>query len=143
MYLRALRTIPNLSIHYGHFLTHVVKMPLAQSRPGDVQYVEVVKTEEKGSDVNLATHLLNDAYLGRYEVAAIISNDSDLVEPLKIVTDQLGKVVGVVNPHEHPSRDLLRHATFFRTIRRNTLAKSQFPDLLTDQHGSFHKPASW
>jgi hypothetical protein len=51
-YLRALMTIPNLSITYGHFLLHDVSMPLAAPGCG---FARVVKTEEKGSDVNLAT----------------------------------------------------------------------------------------
>jgi len=29
LYLRALRTLPNLEIHFGHYLTHKVGMPLA------------------------------------------------------------------------------------------------------------------
>jgi hypothetical protein len=58
VYLRALETIPGLSIHYGHYLSHVTRMPLARPRRGGARTVEVVKTEEKGSDVNLATLLL-------------------------------------------------------------------------------------
>jgi hypothetical protein len=49
--MRALETIPSLSIHYGHYLTHVTRMPLANPRRGGARTVEVVKTEEKGSDV--------------------------------------------------------------------------------------------
>ena len=48
VYLRALQTIPNLSIHYGHYLSHTVRMPLAHPRPGGPSTVEVIKTEEKG-----------------------------------------------------------------------------------------------
>ena len=36
------------------------------------------KTEEKGSAVNLAVHLLNDGWLDAYDCAVVISNDSDL-----------------------------------------------------------------
>ena len=54
-YLRALQTIPNLTIHYGHFLTNVVRMPLAQPSPAGPQTALVLKTEEKGTDVNLTT----------------------------------------------------------------------------------------
>src|SRR6266498_1448067 len=61
-YLRALRTIPNLSIHTGHYLSHSVRMRLANPPPGGPATVEVIKTEEKGSDVNLATYLLLDAF---------------------------------------------------------------------------------
>jgi hypothetical protein len=55
LYWRALRTIPNLEVILGSFLTHEVKMPLSPIGTG---YAKVLKTEEKGSDVNLATHLL-------------------------------------------------------------------------------------
>ncbi len=93
-YLRALETLPNLEIHYGHFLTHIVKMPLARPVLGLPEYVEVVKAEEKGSDVNLATHLLHDAHRHRFEAAVVISGDSDLLEPVRIVIQELGKPVG-------------------------------------------------
>jgi hypothetical protein len=39
------------------------------------------KVEEKGSDVNLASHLLLDAFQNSFDVGAVLSNDSDLVEP--------------------------------------------------------------
>jgi hypothetical protein len=58
MYLRALGTLPEVEVHYGHYLNHKVKMLLAQPQPGGPKFVEVIKTEEKGSDVNLATHHL-------------------------------------------------------------------------------------
>ena len=40
--------------------------------------VNIIKTEGKGSDVNLAVHLLNDGWLDAYDCAVVISNDSDL-----------------------------------------------------------------
>ena len=60
--MRALRTLPNLDIILGHYLTHAVMMPLANPAPGQSRYVRVLKSEEKGSDVNLATHLVHDAH---------------------------------------------------------------------------------
>jgi hypothetical protein len=75
VYLRALETIPGLSIHHGHYLSHVTRMPLARPRRRGARTVEVVKTEEKGSDVNLATFLLLDAFKRGCEVAVVISND--------------------------------------------------------------------
>jgi hypothetical protein len=143
LYLRALRTIPNLSIHLGSFLTHEVFMPLAATAGTGPRYVKVIKTEEKGSDVNLATHLLNDAFRGDFEVAVIVSNDSDLLEPLKIVRCEYGLPVGVLNPHKRPSRSLHAHATFFKSIRAGVLAASQFPVQLQDAHGTITKPAGW
>ena len=107
------------------------------------EYVRVIKTEEKGSDVNLATHLLHDAHMGRFEVAVVVSNDSDLLEPIKIVRDQLGKKVGILNPHKKPSRALLPHIDFIKQIRAGALQASQFPVTMSDQHGTFTKPATW
>jgi hypothetical protein len=64
MYLRALRTLPDLEIIYGSFLSHDVQMPLADPVPGGPRFAKVIKTEEKGSDVNIAAQLINDAFRG-------------------------------------------------------------------------------
>ena len=105
--------------------------------------MRVIKTEEKGSDVNLATHLLHDAHMGRFDIAVVVSNDSDLLEPIKIVRGQLGKKVGILNPHKNPSRALLPHIDFIKQIRAGVLQASQFSPVLTDQHGTFTKPGAW
>jgi uncharacterized LabA/DUF88 family protein len=144
LFLRALRTLPNLEIIYGHFLEHVVSMRRANPIPGGPNYVEVIKTEEKGSDVNIAAHLVNDGHKRRYEVAVLISNDSDLVEPVKIVRNELKFPVGVLNPiPTMPSHELRKYATFVKPIRQGVLAASQFPSTLKDVNGTFYKPPSW
>ena len=144
IYLRALRTISDLEIVYGHFLEHEVSMPLASSLPGKTKYVKVMKTEEKGSDVNIAAHLINDGYKGLYQVAILVTNDSDLVEPIKIVQNDLKLTAGVLNPRPvTPSQELRKFATFVKPIRKGVLAASQFPNTLIDRTGTFHKPAKW
>src|SRR5262245_47530718 len=90
VFLRALETLPNLTVTYGHFLTNTVRMPLARPVPGGPRFADVIKTEEKGSDVNLASHLLLDAFRQDCEIAFIISNDSDLAEPIKIARHEFG-----------------------------------------------------
>jgi uncharacterized LabA/DUF88 family protein len=140
IYLRALQTIPNLEIVYGHFLTHEIMMPLAPPKSG---YVKVIKTEEKGSDVNLALHLLSDGYKNAYDVAVIVSNDSDLLLPVQFVKKELGKKVGILNPQKHPSKVLIANADFVKNIRQGVLSKSLFPTTLTDSQGTFTKPATW
>jgi hypothetical protein len=136
-------TLPGVSIHLGHFLSHEVTMPLVVP-PGQRQtYARVVKTEEKGSDVNLATHLLHDAHMGRFDVAVVVSNDSDLLEPIKIMREQLGKKVGVLNPHKNPSRALLPHIDFIKQIRAGVLSASQLPATMRDTTGTFTKPPAW
>ena len=142
-YIRALQTLSHLEIVYGHFLSHNVRMPLAHPIVGQPRTVEVLKTEEKGSDVNLAVQLLHDAYQNRYESAVVISGDSDLLSAVQIVKNELGKPVGVLNPQKRPSRMLQQHATFYKHIRPGVLAGSQFPRVLKDQHGTFNKPSEW
>ena len=143
LYLRALRTLPNVEIHYGHYLSHEVMMPAAAPLPGGQRYVRVIKTEEKGSDVNLATHLVADAYENAFDAAALITNDSDLLEPVRLVRKRLKKTVGILNPQEHPSFVLNKAASFFKQIRPAALAASQFPDEIEDPIGKFRKPPSW
>jgi hypothetical protein len=143
LYLRALGTLPRVSIHLGHFLTHEVMMALCVPTGQPQKYVKVIKTEEKGSDVNLATHLLHDAHRGRFDIGVVVSNDSDLLEPIKIVRQDLNKRVGILNPHPNPSRALLPHIDFIKQIRAGVLRASQFPAVLTDANGRFTKPANW
>jgi hypothetical protein len=139
-YLRALATIPHLTIHYGHFLTHPTWMPLADPLPGGPTTVRVIKTEEKGSDVNLATYLLLDAFRRDCETAVVITNDSDLKEPIAVAERELGMVVGVVNPHLASRRSRAIQATFFKQLRPSTLPSCQFPSALRD---AFEKPETW
>jgi len=118
-------------------------MPLVVA-PGEQQrYAKVIKTEEKGSDVNLATHLLHDAHMNRFDVAVVVSNDSDLLGPIKIVRGELRKRVGILNPQKHPSRALLPHIDFIKQIRTGVLRVSQLPDQLSDSSGTFSKPGVW
>ncbi len=143
-YLRALATLPTVSIHLGHFLTKTVRMPLAHPVPGGPRTVEVIKTEEKGSDVNLASHLLADAFRGDAEAFVLISNDSDLMEPLRIVRHELGKVVGLLNPQPRQSRAMLRcKPTFVKQLRHGVASLSQFPKELHDKHGAISRPDLW
>jgi uncharacterized LabA/DUF88 family protein len=143
LYLRALATLPKVSVHLGHFLVHEVMMPMVMPQGQPQQYVKVIKTEEKGSDVNLATHLLHDAHMNRFDLAVVVSNDSDLLSPIKIARTELGKRVGVLNPQKHPSRAILPHIDFIKQIRSGALGASQFPDLMQDETGLFSKPKSW
>lgn len=132
-YLRALQTLPTVSIHYGHFLRSTVRMPIANPTPNGPKTVEVIKTEEKGSDVNLATHLLVDAFQQDATAFVVISNDSDLTEPTRVVCHDLGFVVGVVNPHEAKKRSHALNSckpTFFKQIRPKILSACQLPQTL-------------
>jgi len=78
----------------GHFLRNKVKAENAKPPP---DLVQVWKNEEKGSDVNLAVHLLNDAWKNEYDCAVVVSNDSDLAESMRLAK-QHNKVIGLITP---------------------------------------------
>ncbi|HEY7974772.1 MAG TPA: NYN domain-containing protein [Ktedonobacterales bacterium] len=139
IFIRALQTLPMLTTHYGNFLESQVRMPLVNPPPSTAL---VVKTEEKGSDVNLATYLLVDGYEGDFEAAVVITDDSDLAEPITVVRQRLHRHVTVLSPRGR-SRKLSQVATRFRQIDPQNLAASQFPEVFTDVHGLITKPASW
>ena len=142
IYLRALRTVPGLTIHYGQFRSHVVSMPLANPQPGGPRFADVIRTDEKGSDVNLATLLLCDAYENDFEMAAVVSADSDLAMPIQVVQKRGLKVV-VLHPPKRHSAELERIALEYRPVRQRALRACQFSNTLTDAHGTIVKPSTW
>ncbi|MDA1348586.1 MAG: NYN domain-containing protein [Chloroflexi bacterium] len=146
-YIRALESLPGLTVHYGHFRTDSKRKPLTHPIQDASPIVEVDVTQEKGSDVNLATYLLLDGFQGDYEQACVISNDSDLALPIKVVRDELKLPIVVTNPsvsQRVPTAKQLQDAsTFQRRLFKTTLKNSQFPPTLTDANGTITKPPSW
>jgi hypothetical protein len=146
-YLRALETVPNLSVHEGQFLKATKKGRLVAPPMRGVELVTVEVWEEKGSDVNIAAHLLADGFRGDFEQAVVISNDSDLVEPIRLVRSELNLPVGVLSPHRpgsKPSFHLQRVASFYRPVDRSLLGSCQFRPELADFRGRvIRKPAGW
>ncbi len=127
-YLRALRTLPKVSIHYGRF-----------SRASG-------KPQEKGSDVNLATFLLLDCFDNEFDEAVVISNDSDFATPIKKVRNRFNKPIGVINPHHRDKQSsyLTNVASWtYRDINKKHFRNSQFPEEMSDAAGTFRKPTSW
>lgn len=153
-YLRALRTLPLVQIHLGNFLVSQKWAGLVQPvqfrpavalpNPGPVPNVAYVwKTEEKGSDVNLGVHLVRDAFQGKFELAAVLTNDTDLVEPIRIVTQELGLPVTLLAPNGGPATSLKRVATSTRHIVPY-LAPCQLPSIIPVAGKSpIQKPATW
>jgi len=124
----------------------VVSTPGARPPQGGLCYVRtalVWRTDEKGSDVNLATQLLVDGFDNAYDCAVLVTNDSDLLGPIRVVRHRLGKRVGLLNPQQRPARALQGEAHLYKQIRSGVLAASQFPLTLTDANGTFTKPATW
>lgn len=144
-YIRALQTVPDLTVHLGSFRKNRYKGPLVNPPRGGPTHAEVWKPEEKGSDVNLATHLLTDGFRDEYDVAAVITNDSDLTEPIRILNEELGLPVGVINPYVNgnTSGQLREAARFNRKLSIKDVKRCQLANPLHDEDGEIHKPPSW
>lgn len=172
VYLKALMAVRAVDqIEYGQYVARSKQIPLAiQPRKGRPQVVRpsgplppglplsvatdangcqiVLATglvrEEKGSDVNVATHLLVDVLGGDVDAAVVMSNDSDLGLPLKVARNHVP--VGVVNPSNgylagalqgSPSDGVGRH--WWRQLGQNDFTGHQLPN----PAGTFTRPVGW
>jgi hypothetical protein len=140
-YIQAIETDRRVSVHYGRYVTGTRRAPMAKPPHTPVEYVH---TEEKGSDVNLASYLLFDAFHKRYEMGAVISNDSDLVEPIRLVREEFKVPVLVLNPHKRPCAAMKACASQVYTIRRGPVTAAQFPSCVRTAEGKeLWKPKQW
>ena len=113
--------------------------------------VRIEKTEEKGSDVNLGAHLVRDALLDKFDTAYVLTDDTDLCEPVRIVTKEAKKHVCIIAPnrsreHQHPipAPSLAKLASSIHYIDDAELARSQFPnEIIRVGKKPVIKPKSW
>jgi hypothetical protein len=89
----------------------------------------------------LSQRLLEDDRRGRHELAAILSNDGRLVEPISRVACK----TCIVTPYRRKlvNRALIEVTTFPKHLSRSILETSLLPESLTDAAGPFAKPARW
>lgn len=170
--LRALDASPLIKVHRGHFrsdvkwrtladnefplrnlfrpaltphtLARIVMWSTARTRSKPFGSVRVVIDEEKGSDVNLGSYLLYDALTGACDKAIVLTNDSDLAEPIRLVASR-GIKVGIVNPSRNQiSRHLRNAATFEIPFRQEIVSRCQLPHTVQDKKGrEIHCPKEW
>lgn len=168
-YLRALQASKSADVsEEGYFAERVAVAPLAKKGPkgkpvlvtadwplmvqdaqgvavADARFmVQVARREEKGSDVNVASHLLIDAYEGRIDAAVVISNDSDLAYPVRMMRQKVP--LGLVNPTKNfnagalngnPSDGVGGH--WWYKLAASDLTSSQ----LGSPIGKITKPVGW
>ncbi len=163
VYWRALDTLPGLERIEGQFRSRPRHLPLVESvetletiqrRGGNVTGVRpvmmhVLRSEEKGTDVNLAAHLVYDALqtaaTDTFEVALVLSADSDLAGAIHLVTGgSHPKPVFVCKPNPNAKTTALaRAATGVFDLKTRDLQASLFPNTLQDSMGLITKPPSW
>lgn len=147
LYIDALSMNSKIEVQLGYFSTHKVKMPLAKDFDAGriVLSDTVIKTEEKGTDVNLAVQLVADAKDNLFDYAMLFSNDSDMAHAIKIAARDCKKQVGLF---------IDRRATTFRVLKENVLhikrllpshfAAHQLPDEIKTSAGRIiRKPKDW
>ena len=103
----------------------------------------ISKWEEKESDVNIAIHLIEDGYEDQFECAVLISNDTDLKNPLLRVKRKLKKTVGVISPYTITHIELQKSSHFHKTISAKALQECQFSEKMKDAKGEFFCPPKW
>jgi len=136
-FLEALTTLPDFHIHHGHYLADTITC-----RHCGYTYTA---HHEKMTDVNIAVELLSDAFEDQFDVALLISADSDLVGLVQRVRHLFpSKRVVVVFPPARHSNALRNVANACLHLDRATLARSVFPDEIIKPDGfTLRRPAKW
>ncbi|MDE0497872.1 MAG: NYN domain-containing protein [Acidimicrobiaceae bacterium] len=137
VYIDALLARGGLEIDFGHFLSSNTQCRSC----GAVTR----KREEKKTDVNIAVRLLEDAYSDRFDVAMVISGDSDLVPPVESVRNRFpDKRVLVAGPPERWSAQLSQAANAALRISPLTIRSNRLPDPVVTPSGTqLWAPRGW
>jgi uncharacterized LabA/DUF88 family protein len=169
IYLKALVSAGSVDhIEFGHYVARVKSAPLAVRKPNgrpqlvspvwpvmiqdgtgtvvsDARFmVSVAHREEKGSDVNVASHLLLDVLRSDIDAALVISNDSDLRFPIEQARELVP--VGLVNPTPTQTAGTLRAQAdigvgrhFWRKLGKPDFSSHQLPK----PAGGYAAPVDW
>ena len=137
VWLEAIEDSPKTQVFYGHFLfkrKSCFKCGSTWMAP-----------EEKMTDVNIAVEMLRDAYENRFDLALVVSADSDLAPPIEAIRSRFPeKRVIVVFPPKRQSIKLESVANASFRIGRKVLQDSQFPDEYRKADGYVLKrPERW
>lgn len=170
VYLRALAAATSVdAIEFGTYVTRTATAPLATAGPrGKPQITtsnwplmvkdasgsavpdawfmaSVARREEKGSDVNVAAHLLLDILNLDVDAAVVVSNDSDLRLPIEVARRKVP--VGLVNPTRgYPAGALNAAPTvgagghWWYQLTAADFRRCQLPASLGSK---IHRPAGW
>ena len=136
-YLSALGTLPDFEIHFGRYQTFVQTcMKCGHKR---------LDSNEKRTDVNIATHMLVDAFQGHFDTAILISADRDLTAPIAEIRRLFpSRLVKVAFPAGRFSLELQSVAPISFQSYEGKLRKSLLPDRITLSSGYVvEKPATW
>ena len=136
-FLDALETLSDFRIYYGHYQTNSQRC----GKCGNRAFVP----SEKMTDVNIAVEMMSDAYQDLFDVALLISADSDLTAPVLAIKSLFPdkRVIVAFPPQRHSVQlERLAHGSF--QIGRATIARSLFPEKVPKADGFIlQKPPEW
>jgi uncharacterized LabA/DUF88 family protein len=119
-----------------------IEVILGQFKEKD-KYCPICKTthkghEEKESDVNLACHLVSDAYRDAFDQAFIVTRDSDLSSPIRFVREHFPqkKVKIIAPPQRGHSKELWALANTRASIQQVHLERCLLPEIVTNTSGA-------
>ncbi len=137
VFLEALRTRPDINIILGKYLTKKVTCKKCGNTWNTF--------EEKMTDVNIAVELLEDAHSNAFDVAIIVSGDSDLVGPVRRLSSAFPeKRVVVAFPPARDSVDLRKATHAYFKVGQDKLRASQFADEVVKPDGYvLRRPKEW
>jgi len=128
---------PGIKVVYGHYLAKEMKCFGCGNT--------YTRHEEKMTDVNIACHLLTDAMDDRFDVALVLSGDSDLVPPVRMVRDRWPKkrLIAIFPPNR--KSDALRRAVHgHKRVAEADVRQSQLPaEVPLDRGKVARKPSEW
>jgi uncharacterized LabA/DUF88 family protein len=146
-YFRALRRVPGMEFHYGLFKRRETWGELVHPRPDSLglskgRIVKVLRYEEKGSDVNLATQLVEDSFSGDIDHAFVISNDTDLIAPILSAKKRIRVSVISPQPRLDPKLDAAANAGWI--LDTSALRECRLPNPAKVDDGQWVVPPdSW
>jgi len=137
-YFQALSSLNDLTVYYGKFQN--------QQRKCSVCGHTYMDNGEKMTDVGIATHIIKDAFQDKFDMAMLISGDTDLIPPIRIVNEEIkDKRVFVAFPPNRSNDHVRSVASGSMIIGRKNLADSQFEDtVVIDTEGNtVLRPGTW
>ncbi|MGI6338646.1 MAG: NYN domain-containing protein [Bacteroidales bacterium] len=135
IYIEALESI-GIKVFYGNYQSNTTECR---------QCGNIWPTfHEKMTDVNIATQMMIDAFQDKYNMAMLISGDSDLVPPIKAIHDLFNKRVFVAFPPKRHNYSVALVAKGSMTIGRKKIVDSLFEYEVVKKDGFIlRKPVEW
>lgn len=136
-FIEALETLSDFEIFYG-------KYQLNPRYCRNCGFQDMVPNE-KMTDVNIAVEMLSDAFEDKFDVALLVSADSDLTPPIRSIKQMFPhKYIVVAFPPKRYSTELTNITDACLHINRAMLARSVFPDKVKKADGFIlQRPSTW